>query len=168
MCFKKRKFVKELDEKYKESPGVISSGRWFPTKSIKLYNHSKYYVEVDVRDVKGTFLRSLSLGAFNANAGVEFDEGDHSTIQNAKVISNNMKKMTIGSYSYSITAYMNGKQIFENRVYKSCKYAVFHDRHYEERNINKPMRCVPSHLYIPDEKPEIIKKKKRWFFLFLF
>ena len=60
---------------------------------------------------------------------------------------------------------MNGTQIFENRVYKSSKYPVFQDRHYEERNINKPVRRVPSHLYI---QPEIIKKEKRWFFLFLF
>jgi hypothetical protein len=33
-------------------------------------------VELEIRDVRGSFLKKITLGAFQGQAGAEFDQGD--------------------------------------------------------------------------------------------
>ncbi|AFK65999.1 hypothetical protein OLVG_00245 [Ostreococcus lucimarinus virus OlV6] len=116
--------VRDADAIYSTQPGIIKQ-KWVPSKTIRIYNKSKYFVELDIKDRKGTFLRSMNLGAMNANAGLEFENGDHDDIQTVKVLPGMVKKLRVGTWSYMITAYMNGKLLFKNRVYRTRHYPCF-------------------------------------------
>ena len=161
--------VRDADAVYSTQPGMIKQ-KWVPSKTIRIYNKSKYFVELDIKDRKGTFLRSMNLGAMNANAGLEFENGDHDDIQTVKVLPGMVKKLRVGTWSYMITAYMNGKLLFKNRVYSTRHYPCFFDRHYGEAD-SKSIREVPQEHFIepPETKTETETetRKRKWFFLFL-
>lgn len=165
LCCTKR-LIRDMDEKYSAQPGIIKQ-KCIPSKTIRIYNTSKYFVELDIKDRKGCSLRSMKLGAMNANAGLEFENGDHDDIQTVKVLPGMVKKLRVGTWSYMITAYMNGKLLYKNRVYKTRHYPCFFDRHYRETN-DKSIREVPREHFIepPPIQPEI--KQRKWYLLFLF
>jgi len=162
--------LRNADEKYAAEPGVVKQKCW-PSKTIKLYNNSKYFVELDVSDKRGTFLRRMSLGAMGADAGLEFEHGDNTGVQTIKILPGNVKKIRVGTWSYIITAYMNGRILFKNRVYSTRHYPCFFDRHYGEAAVGI-VRPVPAEHFIKPPSPpaqvEEEPKRRRWFFLFLF
>lgn len=157
--------VRDVDKKYATQPGIIKQ-KWVPSKTVKLYNKSKYFVELDIKDRRGTFLRSMNLGAMNANAGLEFENGDHEDVQTVKILPGMVKKIRVGTWSYMITAYMNGKLLFKNRVYSTRYYPCFFDRHYGEAD-NKSVREVPQEHIIEPPTPPPETKQRKWYFLFL-
>ena len=160
--------LRKADEKYAAEPGVIKQKCW-PTKTVKLYNNSKYFVELDISDKRGTFLRKMSFGAMNANAGLEFEDGDHSTIQTVKILPGMVKKIRVGAWSYIVTAHMNGRVLFKNRVYSARQYPCFFDRHYGEAAASV-VRPVPPEYFIAPPPPvpvvQEVPKRRKWFFLF--
>lgn len=164
--------VKDLlrgaDEKYAAEPGVVKQKCW-PSKTIKLYNNSKYFIELDVSDKRGTFLRKMNFGAMNANAGLEFEHGDHSTIQTVKILPGMVKKIRVGTWTYVVTAYMNGRILFKNRVYSTRHYPCFFDRHYGEAAVGTVRPVPPEHFIKPPartKEQQPTSGRRKWFFFF--
>jgi hypothetical protein len=122
-------------------------------------------VELEIRDVRGSFLKKITLGAFQGQAGAEFDQGDM-----VRVVPGMMKKIRVGTSKYTITAYMNGRELFNNRMYSTRQYPVFQDRHYREVATNERVRHVP-HEFDPDpcpcQEPPPPRGRRRWWLLFL-
>ena len=156
----------EMDEEYRKEPGVVRSKTCF-SRDIRIYNQSKYFVELEIRDVRGSFLKKITLGAFQGQAGAEFDQGDTNNVQVVRVVPGMMKKIRVGTSKYTITAYMNGRELFNNRMYTTRQYPVFQDRHYREVATNARVRHVP-HEFDPDPCPcqDPPRPRRRWWWFF--
>ena len=162
VCCGVREIIRRADEMYAEQPGVINKDKCWPSKSVKIYNNSKYFIELDVSDKRTTFLRGMSFGAMNANADLEFESGDHSETQTVRVMPGMVKKIRVGTWAYKVTAYMNGRLLFQNRVYSTRQCPCFFDRHYGEAAVGR-VREVPRELLVEEHAREPTKPR-RWFF----
>jgi hypothetical protein len=107
--------LETANKNYKKEPGVVTNNKCFPSKTVKVYNRSKYHIKIEIEHVpKPSFITSLMCGFRGANFQVDREQNKVYKVQKfflppvedpMKPI---MKPIHIMGGSYIMTSWMNG------------------------------------------------------------
>lgn len=124
---------------YNKEPGIVTNNKCFPSRTIRVYNRSKYHIKIEIEHVpKTSFITSLVCGFRGANFQVDREQNKGYKVQKfflppvddpMKPI---MKPIHIMGGSYIITSWMNGIRRDDARLLTLNEYPVFQNRHYKE------------------------------------
>jgi len=127
------------NKNYNKEPGVVTNNKCFPSKTVKVYNRSKYHIKIEIEHVpKPSFITSLMCGFRGANFQVDREQNKVYKVQKfflppvedpMKPI---MKPIHIMGGSYIMTSWMNGIKRDDARLLTLNEYPVFQNRHYKE------------------------------------
>ena len=131
--------LETANKNYNKEPGVVTNNKCFPSKTVKLYNRSKYHIKIQIEHVpKPSFITSLMCGFRGANFQVDREQNKVYKVQKfflppvedpMKPI---MKPIHIMGGSYIMTSWMNGIKRDDARLLTLNEYPVFQNRHYKE------------------------------------
>ena len=131
--------LETANKNYNKEPGVVTNNKCFPSKTVKVYNRSKYHIKIEIEHVpKPSFITSLMCGFRGANFQVDREQNKVYKVQKfflpqvedpMKPI---MKPIHIMGGSYIMTSWMNGIKRDDARLLTLNEYPVFQNRHYKE------------------------------------
>lgn len=131
--------LETANKNYDKEPGVVTNNKCFPSKTVKVYNRSKYHIKIEIEHVpKRSFITSLMCGFRGANFQVDREQNKDYKVQKfflppvedpMKPI---MKPIHIMGGSYIMTSWMNGIKRDDARLLTLNEYPVFQNRHYKE------------------------------------
>ena len=131
--------LETANKNYDKEPGVVTNNKCFPSKTVKVYNRSKYHIKIEIEHVpKPSFITSLMCGFRGANFQVDREQNKVYKVQKfflppvedpMKPI---MKPIHIMGGSYIMTSWMNGIKRDDARLLTLNEYPVFQNRHYKE------------------------------------
>lgn len=136
--------IAEAFREYFKEPGYVSSyrnywGAWFCVglgfdKEVRFYNNMQYPVHVEVRELRGTFVSSLTCGAFQGQGGAELVDSEiepqHVTIGPKNGDIPTMMPISLSRGRYTVRAFANGKDL-GTRHFTTGKGPMFQPKHYE-------------------------------------
>lgn len=172
--------IAEAFREYFKEPGYVSSyrnywGAWFCVglgfdKEVRFYNNMEYPVHVEVRELRGTFVSSLTCGAFQGQGGAELVDSEiepqHVTIGPKKGDIPTMMPISLSRGRYTVRAFANGKDL-GTRHFTTGKGPMFQPKHYERVKDEPDQRPPwfpppePEPVVIPDPPP---RRKFLWIF----
>ena len=130
--------LETANKNYNKEPGVVTNNKCFPSKTVKVYNRSKYHIKIEIEHVpKPSFITSLMCGFRGANFQVDREQNKVYKVQKfflppvedpMKPI---MKPIHIMGGSYIMTSWMNGIKRDDARLLTLNEYPVFQNRHYK-------------------------------------
>ena len=131
--------LETANKNYNKEPGVVTNNKCFPSKTVKVYNRSKYHIKIEIEHVpKPSFITSLMCCFRGANFQVDREQNKVYKVQKfflppvedpMKPI---MKPIHIMGGSYIMTSWMNGIKRDDARLLTLNEYPVFQNRHYKE------------------------------------
>jgi len=172
--------IAEAFREYFKEPGYVSSyrnywGAWFCVglgfdKEVRFYNNTQYPVHVEVRELRGTFVSSLTCGAFQGQGGAELVDSEiepqHVTIGPKKGNIPTMMPISLSRGRYTVRAFANGKDL-GTRHFTRGKGPMFQPKHYERVKDDPDQR--PPWFPPPPPEPVVIpdpprRRKFLWIF----
>ena len=131
--------LENANRKYKEEPGIVTINGCFPSKTVNVYNRSKYHIKIEIEHVpKPSFITSLMCGFRGANLKVDREQNEGYKVQRFFLppvedpMDAIMKPIHIMGGSYIMTSWMNGIKRDDARLLTLNDYPVFQNRHYKE------------------------------------
>tara|TARA_B100000768_G_C11275915_1_gene375965 strand:+ start:2527 stop:3021 length:495 start_codon:yes stop_codon:yes gene_type:complete len=131
--------LETADRRYKEEPGIVTINGCFPSKTVNVYNRSKYHIKIEIEHVpKPSFITSLMCGFRGANLKVDREQNHEYKVQRFFLppvddpMDAIMKPIHIMGGSYIMTSWMNGIKRDDGRLLTLNEYPVFQNRHYKE------------------------------------
>jgi len=131
--------LENADKRYNEEPGLLIDPSCLPSKTIKVYNRSKYHIKIEIKHVpKPSFIKSLVCGFRGANFQVDREKNEMYIVQKFFLppvddpMDAIMKPIRIMGGSYIMTSWMNGIRRDDSRLLKLNEYPIFQNRHYKE------------------------------------
>lgn len=176
-------FIKEAFNEYFIEPGYVSSyrnywGAWFCVglgfdKEVRFYNNTEYPVHIEVKELRGTFIRSLTCGAFQGQGGAELEDAEiepqYITIGPKKTTCPTMLPVSLSRGRYKFRAFINNKDL-GTRHFTTAKGPIFQPRHYERVKDAPDQRppWFPALVVEPETQiePEPVQVRRKFLWIF--
>lgn len=174
-------FIAQAFNEYFREPGYVSSyrnykGAWFCVglgfdKEVRFYNNTEYPVYVEVRELRGTFVRSLTCGLFQGQGGAELAEAE---IEPQQIIIGpkkgdcpTMLPVSLSMGRYKFRAFINNKDL-GTRHFTTGKGPIFQPRHYDRVKDEPDQRppWLPPPEPEPEPEPEPPRRRRKFLWVF--